>query len=61
MTTYKAFNSMLSEFFCDLADTFNEYDVITDAKVMLDGLIVADECTEIPMEKFVDVTTTSLM
>lgn len=55
MTTYKAFNSMLSEFFCDLADTFDEYDVITDAKVMLDGLIVADECTEIPMEKFVDV------
>lgn len=55
MTTYKAFNSMLSEFFCDLADTFDEYAVITDAKNMLDGLIAADECTTIPMEKFVDV------
>ena len=55
MTTYKAFNSMLSEFFCDFADTFDDYSVITDAKTMLDGLIAADECTTIPMEKFVEV------
>lgn len=55
MTTYKAFNSMLSEFFTDLADTFDEYTVITDAKIMLDGLMAADECTEIPMGTFVEV------
>ncbi len=55
MTTYKAFNSMLAEFFCDLADTFEEYSVIQDAKVMIDGLIATDECTKIPMESFVDV------
>lgn len=55
MTTYKAFNSMLSEFFVDLADTFDDYDVITDAKIMLEGLIGTDESTPIPMEKFVDV------
>ncbi|CAB1112935.1 unnamed protein product [Ectocarpus sp. CCAP 1310/34] len=50
-----AFNSMLSEFFCDLADTFDEYTVITDAKTMLEGLMAADECTEIPMGTFVEV------
>ncbi|CAM9214791.1 unnamed protein product [Ectocarpus sp. 4 AP-2014] len=55
MTTYKAFNSMLSEFFCDLADTFHEYSTTADAKTMLDGLIANDECTQIPMETFVDV------
>ncbi|CAM9090340.1 unnamed protein product [Ectocarpus sp. 12 AP-2014] len=55
MTTYKAFNSMLSEFFCDLADTFDEYTVITDAKTILEGLMAADECTEIPMGTFVEV------
>lgn len=55
MTTYKAFNSMLSEFFCDLADTFEEFAVITDAKTMLDGLIAADDCTQMPMQTFVDV------
>jgi len=55
MTTYKAFNSMLSEFFCDLADTFDDYSVIADAKTMLDGYIAADECTPAPMETFVDV------
>lgn len=46
---------MLSEFFCDLADTFDEYGVITDAKTMLEGLVAADECTQIPMQTFVDV------
>lgn len=55
MTTYKAFNSMLSEFFCDLADTFDEYAVISDAKVLLDGLIAADDSTDVPMNKFVEV------
>lgn len=55
MTTYKAFNSMLSEFFGDLADTFDEYVVITDAKNMLDGLMSADESTKLPMKTFVDV------
>ena len=55
MTTYKAFNSMLAEFFCDLADTFDEYTVISDAKVLLDGVIATDDCTPVPMEKFVDV------
>lgn len=55
MTTYKAFNSMLSDFFCDLADTFDDYAVISDAKTMLDGIIAADDSTPMPMEKFVDV------
>jgi hypothetical protein len=55
MTTYKAFNSMLSEFFRDLADTFDDYTIITDAKVMLEGVIATDECTTVPMETFVDV------
>lgn len=55
MTTYTAFNSMLSEFFCDLADTFDEYVVITDAKNMLDGLISVDESTKLPMTTFVEV------
>lgn len=55
MTTYKAFNSMLSEFFRDLADTFDEYSIITDAKVMLDGVISTDDCTTVPMETFVEV------
>ena len=55
MTTYKAFNSMLAEFFCDLAETFDEYDVIKDAQTMLDGIIAADECTSMPMETFIEV------
>ncbi|CAN0558417.1 unnamed protein product [Ectocarpus sp. 12 AP-2014] len=55
MTTYKAFNSMLSEFFRDLADTFDEYTIIMDAKVMLDGVIATDDCSRVPMETFVDV------
>ncbi|CAM9100901.1 unnamed protein product [Ectocarpus sp. 12 AP-2014] len=55
MTTYKAFNSMLTEFFRDLADTFDEYDIIKDAKVMLDGVLPADDCTKVPMETFIDV------
>ena len=55
MTTYKAFNSMISEFFCDLADTFEEYDIIKDARTMLDGLISNDSSTEIPMQTFIDV------
>lgn len=46
---------MLSEFFCDLADTFDEYSVIQDAKIMIDGLIATEECTKIPMESFIDV------
>ncbi|CAM9209320.1 unnamed protein product [Pylaiella littoralis] len=55
MATYKAFNSMLSEFFCDLADTFDEYGVIADAKSMLDGLVSADGSTKLPMTTFVEV------
>lgn len=55
MTTHKAFNSMLAEFFRDLADTFDDYAIIKDAKVMLDGVISTDECTVVPMETFVDV------
>lgn len=55
MTTYKAFNSMLSEFFPDLADTFDEYTIVMDAKVMLDGVISIDDCSTVPMETFVGV------
>lgn len=46
---------MLAEFFCDLADTFDDYTVITDAKTILDGYIATDECTTTPMETFIDV------
>lgn len=46
---------MLSEFFCDLADTFDEYAVISDAKTLLDGVVAADDSTDVPMNKFVDV------
>ena len=55
MSTFKAFNSMLSEFFADLADTFDEYTQISDAKTMLDGLLLADEGNEMPMRKLVEV------
>ncbi|CAM9816856.1 unnamed protein product, partial [Ectocarpus sp. 4 AP-2014] len=35
--------------------TFDEYVVITDAKILLDELISADKCTTMPMNNFVDV------
>jgi len=55
MTTFKAFNSMLAEFFGDLADTFDEYQSVSDAKTLLTGLLAVDENTKVPMEKFVSV------
>lgn len=46
---------MLAEFFRDLADIFDDYAVITDAKTMLDGYIATYEFTTVPMENFIDV------
>lgn len=54
MSTFEAFNSMLSEFFGDLAETFDEYTAISDAKLLLDNLLVVDKCTEMPMRKLVE-------
>lgn len=55
MTTFKAFNSMLSEFFVDLADTFDEYKSISDARAMLAGLLAVKGDTDAPMKMFIDV------
>ena len=55
MTTFKAFNSMLSDFFGDLADTFDEYKSISDAKLMLDGLVSMNDETDVPMKTFTAV------
>lgn len=57
MSTFKAFNSMLSEFIGDLADTFDEYSALSDAKRMLDVLLASDEGNEMPMRKLVEVFT----
>ena len=55
MTTYKAFNSMLSEFFGDLAETFDEYQSISDARTLLSGLLSVNEETDVPMKTFIGV------
>ena len=54
-STHTAFNSMLVDFFGDLAETFDEYSVISDAKTLLNGLLSTDKSTEIPMKTFVEV------
>ena len=55
MTTFKAFNSMLSEFFGELAETFDEYQSVSDANTLLTGLISMDGETDVPMKKFIEV------
>ena len=55
MTTFKAFNSMLSEFFGELAETFDEYQSVSDANTLLNGLIAMDGETDVPMKKFIEV------
>lgn len=55
MTTFKAFNSMLSEFFGDLADTFDEYQSVSDARALLTGLLSVNDETDVPMKTFIGV------
>lgn len=56
-TSYQAFNSMLSEFFGDLADTFDEYKSISTAKKMLDVYLASNSDTDVPLKEFVRVFT----
>ena len=55
MTTFKAFNSMLSEFFGDLAETFDEYQSVSDARSLLAGLLAVNDETDVPMKTFIAV------
>ena len=55
MTSFKAFNSMLSEFLGELADTFDEYQSVSDARTLVDGMISMNGDTDVPMKMFVEV------
>lgn len=55
MTTFNAFDSILSEIFGDLAETFEEYRSISKARNLLIGLISMNEETDVPMKTFIDV------
>ena len=55
MSTYSAFNQMMVSFFSDLAETFEEYSVISDAKTLLDGALSLNSDTDVPMKTFVEV------
>ena len=51
--TFKAFNTMLLEFFNDLSDVLEEYEAITSGKSHVQSLIDDDENTREPLEQFV--------
>jgi hypothetical protein len=57
MSTFKAFNAMLSEFLGDLAETFDEYKAVSDANAMLAGLLAVNDSTDAPMKTFIGVFT----
>lgn len=53
--SYKTFNSLMNEFFVDLGETFNDFDVIGIAKNSLDGILAMNDENETPARTFFDL------